>query len=83
MPYKVKHITEDKEWKGKRWDHEYIGFAIEQKDGIVFGDTIYLFEQQDKLKLCNMDMIRRALSKRVTKCTVSFNLKFHHSNGPF
>ncbi len=83
MPYEVKHITEEKEWKRKRWDHEDIRFALEQKDGVGFGDTIYLFEQQGKLKLCNMDMIRRELSKRATKCTVSFNLKFHHSNDPF
>jgi hypothetical protein len=57
--------------------------VLTQEGSALYREQYYVFDKQDELLMVNLDLIKKELCKRASKCKGPSSSKFHHGNCPF
>jgi hypothetical protein len=81
--YEAMQIVGDKEWKGEMFNHKDLELIMEGEKSLWMGETNYAFTKQEELDMVNLDLIKKEMCKRASKCRIPESSKYHYTHGPF
>ncbi len=81
--YQALHIVQDRDWKGELFNHKDLELVLESEKSLWAGDVNYVFTKQGELDSVNLDLIKREMCKRASKCREPESSKYHFNHGPF